>query len=351
MKEKHHHSVKDCQATTCKRCHKRHHTLLHVEATTIPQAVQVNSTCSALKAQPSVILCTAVIDIIDSAGKSHKCRMLLDSCSESHFLSKRMCNQLGLPTQSVEIPLCGTNAMRAKITECTQTRVNSLRTSYSTSVTFLIAREVSQLLPHDRIDRQSLDIPSGIHLADPNFDTPGEIDGILGGQCFWDIICVGRVVLANQCTKLQKTLLGWIVVGQLPDSRSQSSVTCNLTLQSLHTDLDKFWSIEECPSVSMISPEEQACEDHYTSHTIRDSITGRYTVSLPFNDQRDKLGDTHHVALKRFFALERSFSRNNNVKTQYVEFLKEYERLGHMTEMKNRQGVICLIIRSLKPTA
>ncbi|XP_076678236.1 uncharacterized protein LOC143374185 [Andrena cerasifolii] len=181
--------------------------------------------------------------------------------------------------------------------------------------------------------KQTLKIPVGIHLADPDFHMTGNIDGILGGQFFWDLMCIGRIVLANQCTKLQKTQLGWIVVGHVPDQPSTQSATCNLTLSDLQSDMHKFWNLEECPSVKLLSPEEQACETHYTSNTIRDAVTGRYTVGLPFNDQKEKLGESRQIAVNRFLSLERSLNKRHAIKVQYVEFLKEYERLGHMTEV------------------
>ena len=261
-----------------------------------------------------MIFCTAVIDIVDQAEIAHKCRVMLNSCAESHFLSERLCKRIGLPTRPISIPLRGTNAMTSEITEITQARIKSRHNRYSSWLTFLIAKEVSQPLPHDTIDRKSLDIPAGIHLAGPEFHVLGEIDGIIGGEYFWNLVYVGRVVLANRYTKLQKTQLESIVVGRIPGKQTNRPVTCNLTLNALQTDLNKFWDIDECPSIKLIAPTEQACEDHYNSHTARDPVTGRYTVSLPFNDQKAKIGETYQMALQRFMLLERSLNRNPRVK-------------------------------------
>lgn len=113
------HMVNDCQASTCRRCHKRHHTLLHAEPTPIPPAVQVNSTCAAFKGRPKIIFATAIIDIVNGAGKTHNCRVVLDSCADSHFLSERACKRIGLRTQPIVVPLRGTNAMSSEINQIT----------------------------------------------------------------------------------------------------------------------------------------------------------------------------------------------------------------------------------------
>jgi hypothetical protein len=86
--------------------------------------------------------------------------------------------------------------------------------------------------------------------------------------------------------------------------------------------------------MKILSPEEQAFETPYLTHTTRD-ITGRYNVRLPFKDNCPKLGDTYRMALKRFLSLERSLLKNLAYKTQYQESLREYERLGHTSEIPN----------------
>ncbi|XP_012244443.1 uncharacterized protein LOC105681148 [Bombus impatiens] len=108
----------------------------------------------------------------------------------------------------------------------------------------------------------------------------------------------------------------------------------HVTLQALQEEVHKFWTIEEGPSRRRWSPEEQACETHYVTHITREA-TGRYKVRLPFKNERAKLGDTYQLALKRFLSLEHSLQQRPTLKTQYHEFLREYETLGHMSELTN----------------
>ncbi|CAK9816560.1 hypothetical protein ANTQUA_LOCUS9005 [Anthophora quadrimaculata] len=334
------HSASDCRATTCKKCHKRHHTLLHVDAVNnAPTTSQAPATCLATSNPSQVLLSTAVIDIIDNNGKSHQCRVLLDSCSQSNFLTQKICDKVGLTTESVSTALQGMNQMSTEIKNRTQARIKSRWNNYVNSLSFLVAKQISQKLPCQVILRKNLDIPAGIHLADPKFHEPAEIDGLLGAQIFWDLLCVGQISLKNRTTRLQKTKLGWIVTGELKNTNQSAATICNLTTHTLESDIQKFWNIEECPSQPILSPEEQMCENHYTTHTTRDKKTGRYTVQLPFKENKTKLGESHHIALKRFLALERSLNKNPDIKKQYTNFLQEYDQLGHMTEIKvDEQG-------------
>lgn len=132
--------------------------------------------------------------------------------------------------------------------------------------------------------------------------------------------------------QLRSTLLGWIVTGEINLTHRQNTV-CNLTLNSLNDDVQKFWAVEECPPVKFRSPDLRACEEHYTKHTTRNP-NGRYTVRLPFKHTTlTQLGSTYAAALKRFLTPERTLNKNTQRRAQYVKFLKEYGQLGDMSEL------------------
>lgn len=53
----------------------------------------------------------------------------------------------------------------------------------------------------------------------------------------------------------------------------------------------------------------------------------------PFNEQKQLLGNSRDIAQKRFYALERKLHLDQELLVRYSEFLKEYEHLGHMTQV------------------
>ncbi|XP_055633327.1 uncharacterized protein LOC129773709 [Toxorhynchites rutilus septentrionalis] len=114
------------------------------------------------------------------------------------------------------------------------------------------------------------------------------------------------------------------------DNRKTVSHACsNVELRELLTN---FWELESCKSTSIFSVEETMCEEIYDCTTVRD-IDGKYIVTLPKKEHIIRqLRDSHDIALRRFHGLEKRFAADNNLKTQYTEFIEEYLAMGHMIE-------------------
>ncbi|XP_076301705.1 uncharacterized protein LOC143219715 [Lasioglossum baleicum] len=106
----------------------------------------------------------------------------------------------------------------------------------------------------------------------------------------------------------------------------------NISSSGLNNQIAKFWEVEELPKRIFLSDEEATCEEHYKQNTRRDQ-SGRYIVRLPFNEKRSLLGDSHKLALKRFYTLENKLIKNTVLYEQYKDFLAEYESLNHMSEV------------------
>ena len=57
---------------------------------------------------------------------------------------------------------------------------------------------------------------------------------------------------------------------------------------------------------------------------------GRYVVALPFKPEHEPLGESKSLAIKRFLSLEKRFSKDEELRAEYVNFMREYQDLGHM---------------------
>ncbi|XP_045449666.1 uncharacterized protein LOC123658273 [Melitaea cinxia] len=54
---------------------------------------------------------------------------------------------------------------------------------------------------------------------------------------------------------------------------------------------------------------------------------------MPFKESpEDSLGESFYSARGRFLNLEKKLSKNLNFKQKYVDFIKEYQELGHLSE-------------------
>ncbi|XP_037931148.1 uncharacterized protein LOC119665960 [Teleopsis dalmanni] len=165
---------------------------------------------------------------------------------------------------------------------------------------FVLPKIVSNQ-PSQHLQISNWNLPNSIQLADPTFYKSDKIDMLLGAEFYHQLLSPGQIQLSRELPILQNTVLGWIV--EEVDIHSK-----------------------------VLSIAEQQCEAQFTQTTYQ-NVTGRFIVRLPFINDRFALGDSKDIATNRFLALERRLSKDSHLKRQYVEFLDEYEKLGHMTEI------------------
>lgn len=366
------HTVPNCISSGCRRCNKRHNTLLHLSnVTNHDNAVnstfqtsnqtndepstsqQINSieaiqtTCSSTQQDTfssqyqrehtqHVLLATAIIYIIDKAGNAHKARALLDSASQSNFITSKLSNILNLTKHNISVPIVGINQNVTQISQRVTATIKSTTNNYCFTSSFLILDNITNNLPMTTINIRNLDIPENILLADPTFYAPGKIDLLIGASVFYDLLCVGQIKLANQKTIVQKTQLGWVISGPVPICNQNQTSLCNLVTNiDIQNQLQHFWELEECNNtLKHNSSEEKICEQIFLETTKRNS-EGRFVVDLPIRDQNIILGESKQLALKRLEAVERKFIKNLTLKHLYHNFMQEYESLGHMSEVSD----------------
>lgn len=360
------HFTKDCRSSACRKCGKGHHTLLHFENSSRPRSktqpfVEENSLNMSSSSQhdPSqtslvaqspivlsshidsnnthILLSTALITVFDKNGNPHDCRALLDSGSQSHFLSERMCKILDLQTSKIEYSVSGINQSNLIIKSRTFVKFQSKTTSYRATLSCLILPAITNDIPTLSFDRKLVSIPHNITLADPTFNLSSSIDLLIGAELYLDLLVVGQIKSNNNFPILQKSKLGWLISGpmQLPFSRHNNSLVSSLSINnSLENQLEKFWTLEDCPKKKFLSHEESHCEKHFADNTVFSD--GRFTVKLPLKHDPSQLGDSKTAALRRFYTLERKLLANPGLKSQYDDFMKQYIDLNHMSLSKNQ---------------
>lgn len=87
------------------------------------------------------------------------------------------------------------------------------------------------------------------------------------------------------------------------------------------------------------TPKERACEDHFNKMVTQSKIDGRFVVKLPFLENAKRLGKSYEIAKWRLLAMERQFKGNQDLKTEYIIFMDEYEKLGHIELVKEDNEV------------
>ena len=344
-----------CRAGKCKKCGNHHNTLLHKEAlvskgqtycvkdsstetTTVPSVTSSHTAVNKFepKTKHTVLMATAIVDLVDQHNNSTTVRALLDSGSQCNFISERLCQTLRLPRSKTCVLITGVGSSQTTGRSQTRALIRSKNSNYCEEVEFLVLPKITGHIPAEPIDTSTWVIPKDITLADPTFSSSSRIDLLIGSEIFWNLICAGAHHLPNCGIHLRETKLGWILAGRANFQKSQP-ITCNLsTVKDINHQITRFWTIEDCDQKPISSPSDKHCETHY-SQTTRRKEDGRYIVNIPLLLDPTNLGDSRELALRRFLAVERRLRNNKNLRKDYIAFMREYELLGHMKALSSEE--------------
>lgn len=344
------HQVKQCPARKCGKCQKLHNSLLHqekegnsdegnIQGNGSNDTVVVAHTVDTADTDNQVLLATEKIKISSSAGRSVHGRALLDNGSQSNFITNNLVHKLGLKRHKVNIPICGISESKNNIKYKVTAIVQSLNSSYITTVEFLVLSKITGSLPHTPI--RAISIPDNVNVADPSFNCPNNVDVLIGGDTYWDIMC-NEKLKTKDGPYLQKTLFGWVVVGKTSTELSTTKLnSCLLTTQNQYQLLDNkielFWKMEELSSKHNFTDEEKSCLTHFNENLAQNE-DGRFIVKLPFKENCHQLGNSYTSALRRFLSLEKRFIKNPELYIKYKMFMSEYENLNHMQRVYDTGG-------------
>ncbi|XP_029054961.2 uncharacterized protein LOC114882244 [Osmia bicornis bicornis] len=357
------HRVKACTRTHCRICGKIHHSLLHradrhpdkpaksndistAESSNISSIQSSDSSTMESKSNeiPNVVahvassasnhtmLSTAIVHVKGDRGHVHDCRVLLDSGSQANFVTNAFCKRVGFPPIPIESIVTGLGRVVNSITGRTKMTIHSRHNNYQASLDCLSIDTITADMPSLPLSRELIEVPNNVALADPEFNTTRPIDMLIGAGLFWALLCIGQ----HKCRSgiiYQKTQLGWVLGGAFTwpnHNRSATSVCHLVTYNDLRLQVEKFWALEEVDVQRKNFNDE--CESYFRQTTYQD-VDGRYIVSIPFKNNVRDLGDSRQQAVRRLYSIERKLTRQPDLRQQYVDFMKEYEMLGHMSRI------------------
>ncbi|XP_058802831.1 uncharacterized protein LOC131670868 [Phymastichus coffea] len=330
-------------------CGASHHTLLHEGAATRgttdsstggePSApTGVVSLHSGTRHSGVVLLATAQVAIQSSSGRIVVVKALLDQGSETSFLSTRVAQDLELPKRRSSTLVFGLGAQHGtRPSSEVDVLLRSITSPFTLRFSALVLPKLTSLLPSKPVVRASWTHLEGLTLADTEFDKMSRVDCILGADVYPALILDGLIKGGRNEPIAQRTTLGWVISGLTPSPAevSPSLVRCHTVDTDYHNvakELRRFWELEEILPTRLLSREDQACEDHFSSTHVRDS-SGRYVLRLPFS-RSPNLPSTFAIARARLLGTERRLVRKPNEQKAYVTFMKEYEDLHHMERIE-----------------
>ncbi|KAG5897723.1 hypothetical protein JTB14_007561 [Gonioctena quinquepunctata] len=235
---------------------------------------------------------------------------MLDSGSQSNFITNHLAKKLKLKTFRIHIPVAGINNSISNISNKTETFIYSIDGKYKAKETFLVIDKIAENMPQISFDISTINLPKNINLADSTFNASKPIDILLGARVFFDILCVGQIKTNASNPIIQKTKLGWVVSGHLNVENYDTRISCNISISNkeLYEQLQAFWKIEEVKTKIHYTLEELECGEHYAK-TFRRDDQGRFEVTLRVEDELNQLGESEKGAITRFSSIEKRFIR------------------------------------------
>ncbi|XP_044729531.1 uncharacterized protein LOC123292882 [Chrysoperla carnea] len=350
------HKINVCRSENlCSVCKSKHHTMLHFDNTksfnsktsednssidvlNVDEKSKTNTNvtaCSAVRnivVTKTVLLSTAIVNVQDKFGNIHKLRFLLDSASQSNFITSECCQVLNLPIVKVFTSVIGIGSHTKSVRGQTNILVSSrFDPTKCYPLECLVIDKITNQLPSTNIDITSFEHLKDLCLADETFHVPSTIHGIIGASMFAQLLGTAKVIGPSLSPIAVHTPLGYVVMGEVPTC---SDTTTTQNFYAITTPVEslvkRFWELEEVPESSSPNPEDMECEKIFTSTITRES-SGRYTVCLPFKENPQRLGDSYNMARKRFFNLEKRFQTEPSLKETYSSVIHDYIQQNHMT--------------------
>ncbi|EFA13691.1 hypothetical protein TcasGA2_TC000146 [Tribolium castaneum] len=241
----------------------------------------------------------------------------------------------------MDYTVLGINSYPSNINKQVKICISSSMTKFECNLHCLVIQKITEKLPIISFDKNILNLPPDVVLADPNFNVSSEIDLLMSASLAFQILRGEPISLGNDNLPIiHNTQFGWVVAGNLITeaiSQNTSFSFCNTNMpdnvsnEDLQRNLTQFWEIEEdVKLLSSFSKEDQLCETFF-SETVSREPSGKFIVKMPLKDNHVFLGDSEQMALRRFYSLEQKLAKNPQLKTQYSQFINEYKEMNHMS--------------------
>uniref|UniRef100_A0A0K8V107 Uncharacterized protein n=1 Tax=Bactrocera latifrons TaxID=174628 RepID=A0A0K8V107_BACLA len=120
----------------------------------------------------------------------------------------------------------------------------------------IVLPQLTNMLPSYHINSKHWQKVSHLKLADPNCNTPAQIDLLLGSDLIPQIILEGIEKITNTLLA-QNTIFGWVLSGLVAEPvATMTTQVEEISNEYLNSQLRKFWEVEELPPISITTPED-----------------------------------------------------------------------------------------------
>jgi len=147
-----------------------------------------------LKGKPRnhILLATAIVEVRNKSGQYVPCRALLDSGSQSHFITERCVQRLRLPRTQTHTSIQGISNVNTSTEHSVSIHLRSRHTDWHTTLDCAVLPNITGMTPATKLNTTDWNIPTDKKLANEHFHQPGNIDLLIGADLFYEISRPGR---------------------------------------------------------------------------------------------------------------------------------------------------------------
>lgn len=193
------------------------------------------------------LLSTALVHVLDKQGNLQECRALLDSGSQSHFVTERFYAKLNLPRERIDTLVTFLGDIGNNLQYRIRLQLHSQYNRFKSALSCIVILKITSDSVNSSFDVISIPVPKNLVLADLFYGQAKEIDMLIGADLFWNLLCIGQIRLRSQYPLLQKTHLGWIFADGFNKSTANAHSATRVHLatnKQLHDQIRKFWELE-----------------------------------------------------------------------------------------------------------
>ncbi|XP_052806575.1 uncharacterized protein LOC128235822 [Mya arenaria] len=353
------HSGRQCKRTRqcgVGGCNRLHHRLLHNlnpdarafcpkrdEIRHEPNEVRDTSGETFTSSQNNSISLRTVPVLVCANGKEIKINALLDDGSTKTYVNSDVAAKLGLTGDKTVLQVNVLNGRCEELDTMNVTfNLNNVDRDLELDITAVTTIEVTgKLKPTD----WSQNVHRWAHLKGIKFPKLGKkpkIDLLIGLDHAKLHRSLEEIVGEPNSPIARLTPLGWTCIGPVKNQNYKdtclytfNTVQCTSELHQIDETLKRFWETEAIENRPKMNSEEVKSLKIVEDTLEYNEENKRYTVSIPWKDNKKDLVINYEHAMKRFEHTERKLNKDINLKKAYAETIESYKEKGYISEVSS----------------
>lgn len=339
---------KVCGIDDCKRLH---HTLLHNQYegkdNLVPQNSNATETNCRISNSISALMKILPV-ILRHNGKEVETYVLLDDASTITLIDEEFADSLDLtgPKQSLCLQWTNEDVTHHE----NDSRIVSFTIKGKNNGSYFQLRHVRTTklsLPHQTIDVENLRKVYP-YINDEVISMTNAQPKIIIGQDNWPLL-VNRKLISGPWNgpAVSKTLLGWVIHGNLKYSEKTSNSVCHIQafdilrekddLDVLHDLVKEHWRLERIENPQELAPSPEDRRAQRILDTTMKRVGKRYETGLLWKSENLVLPESKTNALRRLRCVERKMDKDKEYAEMYSKKLKEMEEKKYIRRLSKNE--------------